>query len=41
MLAMVDKSKKVPTKPDVSDAQQEMNIPEVFSLHCRLADKAI
>jgi hypothetical protein len=41
MLAMVDKSKKTPTKPDVSDKQQDMNIPEVISLHCRLADKAI
>jgi hypothetical protein len=41
MLTMVDKSKKIPTKPDVSQAQQEMNVPEVFSLHSRLADKAM
>lgn len=33
MTCMVDKSKKVPTKPDVSDALKAMNIPQVYNLH--------
>ena len=38
---MVDKSKKVPTKPDVKDTHTKMDVPSVFNLHSQLADKAI
>jgi len=40
MISMVDKSKKVPTKPEISDALKETNITQVFSLHSNLFDKA-
>lgn len=40
MTCMVDKSKKVPTKPDVSEEQRGMNIPQVYNLHAQLFDKS-
>ena len=33
MIAMVDKSKKIPTKPDVTPAQESMQIAKVFTCH--------
>lgn len=34
MLALVDKSKQIPTKPDVSDEQKAFNAPRMYNLHC-------
>lgn len=41
MIAMVDKSKKIPTKPDVSEQQASWNVAEVFSAHCNLTDRCV
>jgi hypothetical protein len=41
MVNMVEKSKKVPTKPDVSDALLAMKIPQVYNIHSTLNDKSI
>jgi len=38
---MVDKSKMLSTKTDVSEKQNAMNIPDVYNMHCFLADKCI
>ena len=40
MLSMTDKSKKLSTKPDMSDNLKSMDIPEVFSLHQLVTDKS-
>ena len=41
MLSMTDKSKKLSTKPDMSDNQKSMDIPEVFSIHQLVTDKSM
>jgi hypothetical protein len=41
LLALSEGSKKMATKPDLSEKQAQMNIPKVFNLHCQLADKSL
>ena len=41
MLSMTDKSKKLSTKPELSDKQRAMEIPEVFCLHQLITDKSL
>ena len=41
MLAMTDKSKKLSTKPDMSESLKSMDMPEVFSLHKLLTEKSM
>lgn len=41
MQALTDKSKKIATKPDVSEVQAGFSIPRVFNLHSQLADRAL
>lgn len=41
MLALVDKSKQIPTKPDVSEENKNFNAPKMYNLHCQLIEKSM
>jgi|TARA_B110001450_G_C17573097_1_gene461622 hypothetical protein len=41
MLALVDKSKQIPTKPDVSEENKNFNAPRMYNLHCQLIEKSM
>ena len=39
MISMVDKSKKIPTKPDLKASHESMQIPTVYAKQAQLADR--
>jgi hypothetical protein len=41
MMALIEESKLIPTKPDVSEFHQQLNLPKVFNLHAQLSDKSM